>query len=223
MSTLLLALFLGVVVAALVAPQAPPRVHGDGHPGPGVAGNERLTALAGAVLLALFAVEVTTVQRVRALMPVHVVVGTLLAGPLVVKIGSTGWRFIRYYTNSPACRRKGPPHPLQRTLSPLLLIATIILVASGFGLATTRPGTHGVLFVMHRISFLAWSVLVAIHILAYLRRVPGLLASDWRPQHAPRPPAPGRAKRLAINLAALLAGAIAAVLVLPAFTAWTHW
>ena len=35
MSTLLLALFLGVVVAALVAPQAPPRVHGDGHPGPG--------------------------------------------------------------------------------------------------------------------------------------------------------------------------------------------
>jgi hypothetical protein len=36
-------------------------------------------------------------------------------------------------------------------------------------------------------------------------------------------PAPGRGRRLAVNRAALMLGAIAAILALPAFTAWTHW
>ncbi len=69
----------------------------DGEPSAleGVVGNERLTALAGAVLLALILVEVVTLPNLRELLSVHVLVGVLLAGPLAVKIGSTGYRFVR--------------------------------------------------------------------------------------------------------------------------------
>ncbi len=219
MSALLLALLLGAVLLALIAPNAPAQTRREGHPG--VAGNERLTALAGAVLLALIAVELVTIQNIRALMSVHIFVGVLLAGPLAVKIASTGWRFVQYYTNNPAYRRKGPPRPLQRVLSPPLLISSIVVVGSGIGLATTSPGDQGVLHRVHLLSFLVWAVLVGIHVLAYLRRVPGLIASDWR--HDRLQQAPRRGHRLAVNLAALAAGAIAAIFVLPAFTAWIHW
>jgi hypothetical protein len=76
----------------------------DGEPAaPGVVGNARLTALAGAVLLALILVEVVTLPSLRELLSVHVLVGVLLAGPLAVKIGSTGYRFVRYYIASRAC------------------------------------------------------------------------------------------------------------------------
>jgi hypothetical protein len=188
--------------------------------GPGVVGNERLTALAAAILLPLIVAEIATIANIRALMPTHVVVGVLLAGPLTVKTASTGWRFIRYYTHQPDYRRKGPPRPLQRTTAPLLLVATLVLIGSGIGLAATRPGTVSPLYVTHKVSFLAWTVLLGIHLLAYMWRVPRLVASDWRryrPQDAPR-----RRYRLAVNFVALAAAALAAILILPAFTPWTH-
>ena len=50
------------------------------HDDPGVVGNERLTPLAGALLLALIAAEIATIGNIRALMSVHVVVGVVLAG-----------------------------------------------------------------------------------------------------------------------------------------------
>jgi hypothetical protein len=209
------------LVSRRVGDTQPPQ--GESHPDPGVAGNERLTALAGAVLLALMVAEVVTVPAVRTLMPVHVFVGITLAGPLAIKTASTGWRFIRYYTNNPAYRRKGPPHPLLRALAPLLLISTLVEVGSGIGLVTTHPGNQGVLARVHLVGFLVWVTVVGIHVLAYIRRVPGLIASDWRHDHVRQAPAPGRGQRLAVNLAALLGGVIAAILVLPAFTAWTHW
>jgi hypothetical protein len=186
----------------------------------GVAGNERLTALAGAVLLVLIVAELVTIPNIRALMSMHVFVGVLLAGPLAVKTASTGWRFIRYYTHNPAYRRKGPPRLLQRALSPLLLIATLVVIGSGTALVTTRPGTYSPLYITHKASSVAWAVLVGIHLLAYLRRIPQPITADWRHDHTQR--APGRRYRLAVNLAALAAGAIAAILVLPAFTPWTH-
>jgi hypothetical protein len=188
--------------------QPPPTDHR-----PGVAGNERLTALAGAILLPLIAAEIATIANVRALMSTHVVAGALLAGPLTVKTTSTGWRFIRYYTHHPAYRRKGPPRPLQRTTAPLLLVATLVLIGSGIGLATTRPGTLSPLYITHKVSFLAWTVLLGIHLLAYIWRVPRLVTSDWR-RYRPQD-APGRRYRLAVNLAALAAAGLAAILILP--------
>jgi len=64
-------------------------------------------------------------------------------------------------------------------------------------------------------------VLLGIHLLAYIWRMPRLVASDWR-RYRPQD-APGRGYRLAVNLTALTAGAVAAILILPAFTPWTHF
>jgi hypothetical protein len=47
-----------------------------------VVGNERMTALAGAVLLVLILVELVTAAYLRTLLSAHVLVGVLLAGPL---------------------------------------------------------------------------------------------------------------------------------------------
>ena len=194
-----------------------------GESDPGVAGNERLTALAGAVLLVLIVAEIVTIPSIRSLMSVHVFVGVLLAGPLAVKTASTGWRFVRYYTKNSAYRRKGPPRPLSRALAPLLLISTLVVIGSGFGLAASSPANQGqgALFHVHLVSFVIWVVLIGIHVVAYIRRVPELIASDWR--HYRVEYAPGRGQRLTANFVALVAGAIAAILVLPAFSAWTHW
>ncbi|MCI0139961.1 hypothetical protein KNN17_00035 [Arthrobacter bambusae] len=90
----------------------------------GVVGNERLTALTGAVVLVLSVAEIATVPTLGSLMVAHFFVGVLLAGPVVAKTASTGWRFIRYYSRDPAYRRKGPPRPLLRVIAPLLVAST---------------------------------------------------------------------------------------------------
>ena len=97
----------------------------------GVIGNERLTALVSLVLLILIIVELVTSAFLRLWLPAHTVVGVLLAGPLLVKMGSTGWRFLRYYTRAPAYVRRGPPPLVLRALSPVLLVTTLSWLAVG--------------------------------------------------------------------------------------------
>jgi hypothetical protein len=184
-------------------------------------GNERLTALAGAALLVLIGVELVSVPSLHALLSVHVFVGVLMAAPLAVKLASTGYRFVRYYRGSPAYVRKGPPRPTLRVLAPLLVVATLTLLGSGIGLLVTGPSKPGPLIFVHGISTLLWLPLIAIHVFAYIRRVPGLVADEWR--LPPAVPAPGGNLRLLVNLGALAAGAIAAVLVLPTAAPWTVW
>ena len=75
----------------------------------GVAGNERLTALTGVVLLGGFAVEGVTILRIGRLLTLHFFVGMLLIGPVLLKIGSTGYRFARYYTGAPRTCVGGRP------------------------------------------------------------------------------------------------------------------
>jgi hypothetical protein len=75
----------------------------------GAAGNERLTAMTGAVLLVLFAAEGVTVLSVHRLLTLHFFLGMLLVGPVALKVGSTGYRFVRYYSRAGPYVRKGPP------------------------------------------------------------------------------------------------------------------
>ena len=60
------------------------------------AGNQRLTAMTGAVLLVLFIAECLTLLRLGHLLTLHVFLGMLLLGPVGLKIASTLWRFTRY-------------------------------------------------------------------------------------------------------------------------------
>jgi hypothetical protein len=105
----------------------------------GVIGNARLTALVSLVLLVLIMVELVTSAFLRLWLPAHTVVGVLLAGPLLVKMGSTGWRVLRYYNRAPAYVLRGPPPMVLRVLGPVLLVTTLVMVGSGIGLVVTGP------------------------------------------------------------------------------------
>src|SRR5436853_3579361 len=84
-------------------------------------GNERLTAPTGAVLLALLPVIGLTIIQLGPLLWLHLFAGMLLIGPVALKLGSTGYRFVRYYTGSPSYRLKGPPPAPLRLIAPLVV------------------------------------------------------------------------------------------------------
>jgi hypothetical protein len=187
----------------------------------GVAANERLTAMAGATLLVVFVVELATMSNLGTLLSLHVFVGVLMAGPLAVKLGSTGWRFVRYYTGNPAFVRHGPPPLPLRLLAPLVVASTLAVVGSGLALIVTGPASPGPFVALHVISFLVWMPATAIHVIGHFLEVPRLIAKDLR--RGARDPAPGRRLRPGVTLGTLAAGAIAAVLLSPAATPWTAW
>lgn len=193
---------------------------GDGQSG--VIGNERITALAGAVLLVLLLAEIVSAAILHTLMSIHVFVGVLLVGPLVVKLGSTGWRFLRYYTRSPAFVHRGPPLLTLRLMGPLLIAATLVVIGSGIGLVITGPRNASLLLPLHGLSVLVWLPLIAIHVFAHILQVPRLVADDWSNSSVKNIIA-GRGLRLGINLGALLAGAAAAILLFPGAAPWTIW
>src|SRR5438132_6644838 len=205
-----------------VRPSGLTGTHGEnGKDQSGVVGNERLTALAGAVLLVLILVEIVSSASLHALLPIHIFVGVGLSGPLAVKLGSTGYRFLRYYSGSPAYVRKGPPRLPLRILAPLLLVTTLVVIGSGIGLVVTGPAQAGLLLPLHGFSVLVWLPLIAIHVFAYIWRTPRLVADDWSNPSAEQ--APGRGRTLGVNLGALLACAVAAILLFPGATPWITW
>jgi hypothetical protein len=117
-------------------------------------GNQRLTAMTGAVLFVLFIAECLTLLSLGKLLTLHVFLGMLLIGPVSLKIGSTLWRFTRYYTRSAPYVRRGPPELLQRVLGPFVILTTVAVIGSGVMLVVTGPG-NGPWHSIHRLSFLA--------------------------------------------------------------------
>jgi hypothetical protein len=197
----------------------------------GAEGNERLTALTGAVLLVLLAVECYTVLSIGRLLTLHVFLGMLLLGPVTLKAGSVLYRFARYYTGSAPYRRKGPPALLLRVIGPVVMLLTACVFGSGIMLAVTGPsyGPPSAWLVIHRISFFAWVFFIVIHVLAYVPRVPRLLAAEARGASVPEGETGGhaaaggharrvmellggRGTRLALLTASLAAGLVIALL-----------
>ncbi len=85
----------------------------------GVEGNARLTSVVGMSLLAMLAVEGYTVLDVRGMITLHIFLGIMLVGPILLKTATTMYRFVRYYQGKPAYVRKGPPHIVLRVLGPV--------------------------------------------------------------------------------------------------------
>ena len=183
----------------------------------GVEGNERLTALTGAVLLAGFAVEGLTILSLRQLLTLHIFLGMLLIGPVALKISSTVYRFIRYYSGAAAYVRKGPPAPLLRALGPLVIITSLAVLGTGVALAVTGPG-HGSWLLLHKASFVLWFGVVAIHVLAYAWRLPRILLGH--PAGAARGRLRGEPARWLLVGAALLVGLLIALLTIHLATPW---
>jgi hypothetical protein len=203
-----------VITSSTSKPQnvVPPSAHDSGSTGP--EGNERLTALTGAVLLALFAAQGVTILSIRSLLTVHFFVGLLLVGPVCLKLGSTGYRFVRYYTGHAPYRRKGPPAPLLRLLGPLVAGLSVAVLGTGLLLAFVgrQLGPLPVLF-LHKASFWAWLAVIGLHVLAYVWRLPRLIAADLHRRRGGRHGAPGpggAGRRWALVAAALAAGLLLA-------------
>jgi hypothetical protein len=185
-------------------------------------GNERLTAAAAAVLFLLLAAEGVTIVLLRPLFSAHVFIGMLLIPPVALKLGSTGWRFMRYYRSDPEYRRKGPPLLPLRLLAPLVVASTVGVFATGVALLVVGPA-GGIVLGLHKASFAVWLVATGIHVLAYLRRIPALAAADWRPGRAATGGVGGSLSRRLLLAGTLVAGAILAIATVRYAQPWVHW
>ena len=203
----------------------------------GAEGNERLTAMTGAVLLVLLAVEGLTILRLGRLLTLHFFIGMLLLGPVALKAGSVCYRFFRYYTGSAPYRRKGPPAPLLRLLGPVIMLLTACVFGTGVILAVVGPSGRQPWLFYHKAVFILWFGAMAIHVLAYVPRLPRLLYAEARGVTLPadgsrgnaanaRPVARaaqllgGRGVRLSLLIASLAAGLVIALLTVHLAGAW---
>jgi hypothetical protein len=180
--------------------------------------NLRLTALTGAVLLVLLAVEGFTLLSLRAMLSWHIFVGVLVVPVVLLKLGSTGYRFYRYYTHRPDYVRAGPPTLLLRLLGPVVVLSTLALLATGIALIAVGP-SRGPVLLLHKASFVVWFGALGAHVLGHLHRMPRALGADL----GGRREIGSSWTRLALVAAAVVIGAIAAVAVLPYDTAWLNW
>jgi hypothetical protein len=148
--------------------------------------------------------------------------GLLLIPPVALKMASTGYRFVRYYTSNPTYRRKGPPAPLMRLLAPLVVISTVVVFASGVALLLEGPGSRGSLLLIHKASFVIWIAVTAIHILGHLSDLPRALTRKHEVLPEPDGYETGRAGRILSLSGALVAGVALAILYVPQFAPWLN-
>jgi hypothetical protein len=182
--------------------------------GGGATGNERLTAIVGAVLIVLLAIEGATIPFLRGLLTVHIFVGMLLLGPVALKLGSTGYRAARYYGRSDEYVRAGPPTPGMRFfVAPMLVFSTLTLF--GTGVALIAFGNRGPLSLLHKASFIVWVGVMSIHVLVYATRAGRRALAD-----VGRDRVGGAALRQVLVLGALAAGLVVALLTLPIAEHW---
>jgi hypothetical protein len=205
----------------------------------GTEGNERLTVIMGALLIVLLVVLGVTIVFIGRLLWWHLFLGMALIGPVCLKVASTGYRFVRYYTADPPYRHKGPPPPALRALGPVLVGLTAIVFATGVALLLIGPSSRGTLVLVHKVSFICWVVVVAVHIAGHLpemirftrvsrqtraelnelrARLPGFGGAAEPPVSAPIPGSAGRWLSVA---AGVVLGLGLAALLLPDFSAWT--
>src|SRR3954452_10492668 len=168
-----------------------------------VAGNGRLTAALGAVLLVLLAAEGATIPFIGQLRVEHILIGMVLIGPVAAKLATTGYRFARYYLGAPAYVRKGPPPLALRLLAPGLVFTTVALLGTGVALL---GGDGDQLVFLHQASFVAWFALMSIHVLAHIFELPRLALADWRRPPRGEPRLGGAGARLGVVAGALALG-----------------
>ena len=177
----------GVVFLLLVAMTTAVGIARPLHPereaptAPGVAANQRLTALAGALLVILTAAIAVTILFIQPLLPEHYVVGFVFIPPLALKLASTAYRFARYYAGQPAYRLAGPPPALLRfVIAPVLVLSVLAVFATGlelwlFGL---RFGTAWM--IAHTLSAAVFVPVAGLHLVARARPSTAAALAEFR-------------------------------------------
>lgn len=176
----------------------------------GPAGNARLTAWIGLLLLVGFIAECATLLSLHAMLNVHFLIGGILIPLVVVKTATTGWRIARYYLGASAYRIAGPPPLLLRILGPLVVLTGLVVLGTGLALIplggssfdtiTTIAGQRIDALTLHKLSFVVWLVVTSAHVLA--RAVPALQLVTGQPGELPAVPGKtGRAVLVAVTVA----------------------
>ncbi len=184
----------------------------------GVEANARLTASVAVVLFVVLAAEGVTILRIRPLLTPHVFIGMLLVPPVLLKIGSTTWRFVRYYLGSPEYRRKGPPPIVLRLLGPVLVTLTLVVFASGIALLLMPTSWHARLLFVHKASFILWIAAMVIHVLGHLLDTTRLAPRDW--MHRTRREVSGAGLRQWSIAGSLVLGLFLAFITVPEVGRW---
>jgi hypothetical protein len=192
------------------------------EPPPSVDANSRLTSEAGVVLFVLLAVQGVTILRIHRMVVLHTIVGFVLLGPLVVKLGSTGWRFVRYYSGDADFRRAGPPRPLLRVLAPVMVLLTLAVFATGIALLAVSPNQRSPLVPLHKASFVLWFVVTTIHVLAYVRRAFARAALDVVGR-GPSVVVASRRLRYALVIATVVCSTMLGLVGTSWVQPWAHW
>lgn len=185
-----------------------PDSHGRGKRDPGVEANARLTATTGLLLLVMLAAEGVTLLSIHGLLSWHVGIGLALIPPVLLKVGSTGWRFARYYLGDLRYRASGPPHPLLRVLGPFVILSTLAVLGTGVGLWLQGPGSAFGFW--HRATFVLWLVFMTIHVVAHVWRAVRLAGTDVGTRRARRAARPGPGVRQVTVFGAMAAGVVVA-------------
>jgi hypothetical protein len=183
----------------------------------GTEGNEILTSAAGVALTGLLVAEGITIVHMRGLMSAHMFIGLVLIPPVVVKLGSTGYRMVSYYVGARSYRLSGPPLLPLRVMAPVLVASTITVLATGVLLLAAGHKSNAVLTI-HKLSFSVFGVLLAVHFLAYVPRVVRSLRTDWGA--ARRHAVPGAGVRAMLVAAAVGGGGALALSLLSTIHAY---
>ena len=202
------------------AHRADPVVGASGGP----AGNARLTAWTGLVLLVLFVAELVTLLDVRGLISWHLALGVILVPPALLKTATTGWRLVRYYTGRAPYRQAGPPPLLLRVLGPLVVAATLGLLGTGVALVlqgesasrqplVSVPGLGLGTLTLHKGAFVVWAVVTGLHVLARIWPA-------WQLAGGTRLSVPGARRRGVALVAALALSVVCAGWVLAHENGW---
>src|SRR3954447_10451548 len=118
-------------------------------------GNAALTSAAAVALVVLLLAEGVTILDMGGLRTPHMFIGLVLIPPVLVKLGSTGYRFARYYLRTSAYREKGPPLTLLRLMAPVLVLTTVGVFATGV-LLLLLGHRSDTLIQIHKVCFIAW-------------------------------------------------------------------
>lgn len=169
------------------------------------------------MLTLLLAAEGITIVRMRGLIGAHMFIGMVLIPPIVLKLASTGYRFVRYYSGSRPYREKGPPLLPLRLIAPVLVTATIGIFVSGVWLMLIGHRSDRLLLI-HKASFIVWGIVFAIHFLSHLPRMVRSLRRDWGA--ARRYAVPGSGLRAVLVAAALGGGVALALALLSVINGW---
>ncbi|MHB1910755.1 MAG: hypothetical protein ACYCTI_01715 [Acidimicrobiales bacterium] len=174
------------------------------------------------MLAVLFVLEGLTIPFIFPLLSWHIAIGLAIVPPLLVKMGSTLWRFSRYYLGDPRFRRAGAPHPLLRILGPVLMGSTVVVIVSGIALWLAGPRSDVFLLRVHQASFVLWFACIAVHFMSHFLRAVRLAAADSRDAQASHPALRGAHLRRGLVGVSLVVGIGLAVVSYGVATGWSH-